>query len=203
MRIEESSRQLQEVSQENRQIVSYLDPVSIQDSLKEDLEKALIKHQTEFLEDSRIVRAVVERSSSIVSTLTQIKIIIDRIRNDNSWFGISSGHTKFTKDLLRIYEMYSQESRIKYLEKELDIAKKQVKELQLMQQAEITNIHKKHHELKISFLEKLARLCLINDRALMWPGAEHFRAAEGVIVSSEFAEVISELSKATVKLAHG
>lgn len=181
-------------------MVPYIDPAQIRTSLKNDIERSIIRHQENFYESTRLVKAIIDRSSSIVSTVAQITQLVDKIRSKNSWFGITSGHNKLTKELTSICIRYSQENRIKYLESECKLAEREINELKAMHANAIRNIHAQYKSEQASLLRKHARLCLISDRALSWPGAENFNTADGVIIHPDFARVISEVTEATVRI---
>ena len=121
---------------------------------KENLNSICLDNKKNEYERVKLVEQIMDRSTSLISLERQLKMLVDKIRYENSWLNISSGHSKLTLALTKIISKYSQETRIIYLE---NVIKNQHKLAET-----IKNIHlKETQKMKEDFDLKFKQLSLI------------------------------------------
>lgn len=121
---------------------------------KENLSSICLDNKKNEFDRVKLVEQIMARSTSLVSLERQLKMLVDKIRYENSWLNISSGHSKLTLALTKIILKYSQETRIIYLENEIQNQHKQAETIKIIHSQEIQKIKEEHNK-------KLKELALI------------------------------------------
>lgn len=165
---------------------------------KESLSSICLDNKKNEFERVKLVEQIMARSTSLISLERQLKMLVDKIRYENSWLNISSGHSKLTLALTKIISKYSQETRIIYLENEIKNQNEQADTIKSIHTKEIQKIKEEHNkELKelaliiTNLSAKIEQIAKINEQQIF----DTSKDKQDPELSSQLGSIIFHLNR--------